>query len=140
MNELNPADHEEAFTHYERLKDVEKLNDLGNRLSSFYYNTSQFRQSLVFARRTEAIAGERTEERVLNLLGLLFQLFGKLDAALHFLERSLADQLRHGNRQGEGVTLSNISQIYDAKGDYKALLYLQQSLIIIMSATVGVRE
>jgi tetratricopeptide (TPR) repeat protein len=36
-----------------------------------------------------------------------------------------------GDRQGEGATLNNISQIYDAKGDYDtALRYLEQSLRI----------
>ncbi|MBK9488260.1 MAG: tetratricopeptide repeat protein [Haliscomenobacter sp.] len=34
-----------------------------------------------------------------------------------------------GDRQGEGTTLNNISQIYSAKGDYDtALRYLEQSL------------
>jgi len=36
-----------------------------------------------------------------------------------------------GDRKGEGATLNNISQIYDARGDYdSALRYLQQSLSI----------
>ncbi|MBN8589064.1 MAG: tetratricopeptide repeat protein [Rhodothermia bacterium] len=44
-----------------------------------------------------------------------------------------------GDRQGEGVTLNNISQIYDAKGNYDtALRYLQQSLDI--SQQIGDRH
>ena len=43
--------------------------------------------------------------------------------------RQTAKQI--GDRQGEGTTLNNISQIYHAKGDYDtALRYLEQSLAI----------
>lgn len=36
-----------------------------------------------------------------------------------------------GNREGEGATLNNISQIHDVRGDYDtALRYLAQSLTI----------
>jgi tetratricopeptide (TPR) repeat protein len=36
-----------------------------------------------------------------------------------------------GDKQGEGITLNNISQIYDAKGDYDtALQFLNQSISI----------
>ncbi len=36
-----------------------------------------------------------------------------------------------GDKSGEGTTLNNISQIYDARGDYDtALHYLEQSLEI----------
>ncbi|WP_420208878.1 tetratricopeptide repeat protein [Candidatus Electronema sp. JC] len=37
-----------------------------------------------------------------------------------------------GDKAGEGRTLNNISQIYDARGDYPAALtYLEQSLRIM---------
>ena len=46
-------------------------------------------------------------------------------------EQSLAISQEIGDRKQEGVTLNNISQIYDAKGDYgTALKYLEQSLVI----------
>ena len=43
----------------------------------------------------------------------------------------MAIQREIGDRAGEGTTLNNISQIYDARGDYgKALEYLEKSLAI----------
>jgi len=56
---------------------------------------------------------------------------GRLDAALRSLGNSLKICKEIGNRSGEGTTLSNISQIYDARGDYEtALEYLGESLQI----------
>jgi tetratricopeptide (TPR) repeat protein len=47
------------------------------------------------------------------------------------LERALITLREIGDKAGEGATLNNISQIYDARGDYDtALTYLQQSLSI----------
>ena len=48
------------------------------------------------------------------------------DEALTFLEQSLAIRRAIGDRAGEGATLNNISQIYDARGDYAtALTFLE---------------
>ena len=47
------------------------------------------------------------------------------------MENSLAILREVGDHQSEGITLYNISQIYDAKGQYdKALQYLEKSLAI----------
>ncbi|MCX6049206.1 MAG: tetratricopeptide repeat protein [Chloroflexi bacterium] len=49
----------------------------------------------------------------------------------HTIDQSLKIQREIGDKAGEGTTLNNISQIYDARGDYEtALTYLQQSLKI----------
>ena len=58
LNQRNYADLEEAFFHYERVKNITKLNKTGNTLSGFYYSTSQFQRAFDFARRVEALAGE----------------------------------------------------------------------------------
>uniref|UniRef100_UPI00257C2ED6 tetratricopeptide repeat protein n=1 Tax=Thiothrix sp. TaxID=1032 RepID=UPI00257C2ED6 len=51
--------------------------------------------------------------------------------ALDFLKKSLAIQQEIGDKSGEGTTLNNISQIYDARGDYDtALDFLKKSLAI----------
>ncbi|MBK7938965.1 MAG: tetratricopeptide repeat protein [Lewinellaceae bacterium] len=48
-----------------------------------------------------------------------------------YLQQSLKIQQEIGDRQGEGTTLNNISQIHQVRGDYDtALAYLQQSLKI----------
>lgn len=47
------------------------------------------------------------------------------------LEQSLAIRRTIGDRAGEGTALNNLSQIYQAQGDYAtALDYLQQALAI----------
>ncbi|MCW5207012.1 tetratricopeptide repeat protein, partial [Desulfobulbus sp. F5] len=51
--------------------------------------------------------------------------------ALPLYEQSLAINRELGDKEGEGTTLNNISQIYHAQGDYTtALKYLEQSLVI----------
>ncbi|MBK8703541.1 MAG: tetratricopeptide repeat protein [Saprospiraceae bacterium] len=56
---------------------------------------------------------------------------GDYATALRYLEQSLKIQQEIGDRQGEGTTLNNISQIHKVKGDYAtALRYLEQSLKI----------
>ena len=56
---------------------------------------------------------------------------GQLNAALTSLKRALEISVSSGNCKLEGTTLNNISQIYDARGDYeRALSYLTQALAI----------
>lgn len=139
MNTMNPADHEEAFFHYERAKNVGKVNELGNRLSRFYLGATQFLLSFGIAQRTQALAGEKTDGGVINTLGLLFHHFGNLDMALHLHESLLLADRRNGDRRSEAVTLHNIGRNYKAKGDYDtALNYLQLGLTIMQE--IGDRE
>ena len=76
-------------------------------------------------------------ENITLLLSLNDQLstlhynLSQFDEALLYLEQSLKIQQQIGDRNGEGATLNNISQIYDVRGDYEtALQYLEQSLKI----------
>ena len=56
---------------------------------------------------------------------------GQLTEALDQCEKALKISMEIGDRAGEGTMLNNISQIYDAQGDYEtALTYLKQSLAI----------
>ena len=131
QDKLNIGDIEEAFFHYERAKKVDEVNDLGDYLSKFYYENEQFHKSLIFAKRTEVIAGLGTDSFVLNRLGLLLGHYGKFDAALSYFEFSLAKDRVKNDKEGEGTILDNIGQIYGAKGDYdKALAYSLESLNI----------
>jgi tetratricopeptide (TPR) repeat protein len=50
---------------------------------------------------------------------------------LDTFEKALSLSRQTGNRRRKGTSLNNISQIYDARGDYdKALDFLKQSLAI----------
>ena len=67
----------------------------------------------------------------LNAAGEDLYRIAKYKEALPLFEQSLAIDQEIGDKAGEGTTLNNISQIYDAKGDYgTALKYLEQSLAI----------
>ena len=56
---------------------------------------------------------------------------GQLGASLNSLQHALAIEKEIGDKEGEGAVLNNISQIYDARGDYEtALKYLEESLQI----------
>jgi len=121
----------EAFERYFLVKAVEEINDVGWRLCDFYYEFQQFRLSHIYGLRTEKITTEKTNRKIWNNLGLIFELFGQLESALKYFEKSLAGSYEQGDRQGEGATLNNISQIHKIRGDYdKALSYLEQSLKI----------
>ncbi len=122
----------EAFEHYYQAKAIQELNSIGFILNDFYHEIQQFQISLTYGLRTEEVAKENTDSRIWNNLGLIYQLFGELDRALIYFEKSLKDDRKIGNRQGEGGTLNNISQIYGARGDYKrSLEYLEKSLKIL---------
>ncbi|MBL8259044.1 MAG: tetratricopeptide repeat protein, partial [Candidatus Competibacteraceae bacterium] len=67
----------------------------------------------------------------LNQSGKICVGVGQYDEAKPFLEESLAIRQAIGDRAGEGMTLNNLSQIYDARGDYEtALPYLEEALAI----------
>ena len=121
----------EAFERYFVEKAVEEINDVGWRLCDFYYEIQQFRLSLAFGLRTEEIAKEKTNGKIWNIVGLIFNLFGQLSFALEFFEKSLEDNKKRNDLKGAGAILNNLATIAHAKGDYDtALQYLQQSLKI----------
>jgi len=129
----------EAFERYFSAKAVEEINEVGWRLCEFYYDIQQFRLSLAFGLRTEEIAKEKTYGSIWNILGIIFNLFGQLDFALEFYKKSLADNIKRGDRLGEGTSLNNLATTAHAQGDYdSALHYLQQSLKIMQE--IGDRD
>ena len=74
---------------------------------------------------------DHTRAEALGQTGKQHIHLGSYDAALNYLDQSLAITQEIGDKSGEGTTLNNISQIYDARGDYDtALKYLDQSLAI----------
>ena len=81
--------------------------------------------------RTKAPEVAAIRADLLLRLGMLNRFLGELDRGLAYYEKSLSIQREIGDRAGEGATLNNISQIYDARGDYAtALKYLEDSLKI----------
>lgn len=125
------ADGTEAFERYFIVEAVAEINEVGWRLCNFYYTIQQFRLSLALGLRTEKIAGEETDSKIWNNLGIIFQIFNKLKLALEYYKKTLDLCKGEGNRQGESAALGNISQFYITKGDYDtALIYLEKDLKI----------
>lgn len=58
--------------------------------------------------------------KLLDDAGHLHRALGNLEDALDLYKQSLAIKQEIGDKAGEGTTLNNISQIYDARGDYHA--------------------
>ena len=59
------------------------------------------------------------------------QMIGDLDSALDTLHKVMRRAIDARDRKFEGITLNNISQVYDARGDYdQAMKYLEESLAI----------
>ena len=58
-------------------------------------------------------------------------MIGDLDSALDTLHKVMRRAIDARDRKFEGITLNNISQVYDARGDYdQAMKYLEESLAI----------
>ncbi len=68
----------------------------------------------------------------LNHVGKQYLNIAQYDNAQEYLNRSLAISQEIGDKSSESVTLSNISQVFSARGDYEmALEYLKRSLLIV---------
>ncbi|MDX1941613.1 MAG: tetratricopeptide repeat protein [Saprospiraceae bacterium] len=121
----------EAFEWYFEAQKVDGVNRIGYRLNNFYYNVQQFRLSLEYGLRSEEVAQEQTYGNIWNNLGLTLQIFGQLEPALHYYEKSLAYDKGIDDRKREGIMLNNISQIYLIKGNFDvAMSYLQKAITV----------
>jgi tetratricopeptide (TPR) repeat protein len=124
-------EYEEGFYHFEEAGDLEKMEETGNRLSSWYYDYSLYHNAFYYARRVVNRLGDQADPVILNLLGLIYDLYGDYDRALELYQKASTAYVEIGDKAGEGTTLNNISQIYHSLGDYdRALKFLEKSLNI----------
>jgi tetratricopeptide (TPR) repeat protein len=124
-------DYEEGFYHFDEAGDLEKVNEIGDRLSRFYDKISMYHMAFYYAHRVVERVGENTGPVVLNLLGTLHHLFGNYEPALHYLKKAAAGYKKENHKKGEGATLNNMAGIAHAKGDYeRALQFLEKNLKI----------
>ncbi|MBF0617596.1 MAG: CHAT domain-containing protein [Nitrospirae bacterium] len=125
------TDGEEAFYHYHKAGVKDKINEIGNRLVGYYYNSSLYATAFHYCKAVYELLGLDSDLDVLNNMGLILDLYGDYNGALEiYLEvEKIAKVL--GRKQTEGATLNNISQIYKDRGDNdSALKYLLESLEI----------
>ncbi len=116
----------------QRSGDLEKAVEIADRLGRDMSGRGLHKVRIELL--TDALKGVSEGGRKVKLLLDIAQsqkMDGQLEAAVISLEESLNIVRRIGDRAGEGITLNNISQIFDARGDYAtALDYLQKSLEI----------
>ena len=95
-------------------------------LIGFYQKAFELNQAVL-----DKNIDEKTNAHANNELGIILKIYGELDQALELHEQNLIIYKKILDRHGEGVSLINISQIYQDKGNYMvALDYLKQSLSI----------
>ena len=129
-------EHEAAFWHFVRAGDSGKAEEIANPLASFYYDRAFYRESCAICLSIYELLKQKTPFWCLNRLGLNGLSLGDYDFALPFLEEAKEKLLKNktlskSEKKNIGTILNNISQIYDARGDYDtALQYLKQSLKI----------
>ncbi|MGE0087775.1 MAG: tetratricopeptide repeat protein [Desulfococcaceae bacterium] len=119
-------DYIEAVYHFRLAEKHVEADELANYVADFYYRISSFAEA-------NALAKEIVERKeppapcwALNQYGLCQYALGFYHEALFAYEKALPIA---PNKKDKGTILNNISQIYDARGDYDtALKYLEQSL------------
>lgn len=121
----------EAFECFFGAEAAECLNEVGIWLCNFYYNVQQFDMAYKLGLRIEQDIKEKTSFRILNILGLILDIFGKYDLAINYYEKSLVGSKENKHRQDEGTTFNNLAISAYKKGDLKtALNYFKLTLNI----------
>ncbi|AUT00316.1 Fis family transcriptional regulator [Nostoc sp. CENA543] len=120
-----------AQTPNSRKEAAEKLLQQGRE----QYQASQFDAALQSWQQALVIYQEirdyENEVKVLNNIGLAYQVKGEYDSAINYLERSLGIAKKINYRLGAARALGNLGIIYQDKGDYgQAIDYHQQNLAI----------
>ncbi len=114
--------HQYLFEHYAaKLDSLESARDLTNEHAEAL---GEGAYHLELLRRAQL-------PRWVDKFATIFHTAAQWNALEPLLQLSLVIYQEIGDKSGEGTTLNNISQIYDARGDYaSALVYLEKSLEI----------
>ncbi len=132
---------EEAFYHLYESSDKEKVQEIGDLLSEFYYEYSMYHNAFFYAHRAYQLLGDETDSVILDRLGLIYKLYGVLDLALIFFKKTLYKSKKSGNKSNECSILHNIGDIYRIWGNYDiALKYFKRSIKIIKKIGDKLRE
>ncbi|KAA3615343.1 MAG: CHAT domain-containing protein, partial [Calditrichaeota bacterium] len=123
-----------AIAHFEQAGLTQEAFALRSDLGRFFVDSQRFREGFALLLQCYRENESAMDWNALNTLGRSQRTLGDYDFALEIFQK--AETRVHSAKTEEelenlGTTLNNISQIYDAKGDYEtALKYLQQSLKI----------
>ncbi|MBF0521144.1 MAG: CHAT domain-containing protein, partial [Nitrospirae bacterium] len=123
------TEHEEAFYHYHKAEVKDKINEIGSKLVSYYYNSSLYATAFHYCKAVYELLGLESDLGVLIRMGQIQQLYGSLDGALEIFKEVEKIVLSKNDKNYVGAIEANIATIYHAKGDYdSALKYLLESL------------
>lgn len=131
----------EAFGHYVRDFEIDKINQVGLKLADHYFGQGLFSRALQIAQEIERVSGIRTYEYVYNRMGLIYRIFGKYDLAIKNFEKSITERIRQRCKQNDeeaiefrGINLGHIGQVYYDQGNYDyALRIWEQSVGMLES-------
>lgn len=125
------GDHEEAIHHYRNAEEYERADRLVDGLSDFFHQNDMYADASKILEGTVHRPAPPPPFWAFNHYGMCLYTLGNRPEALQTFKKALKITKDIEDKAGEGTTLNNISQIYDAQGDYNtALQYLQKSLII----------
>jgi tetratricopeptide (TPR) repeat protein len=113
---------EEAFFHFDLSGNKEKMQEIGDGLSRFYFDNSIYESALFYANRIYSLLGPESGGRNLNRLGLIYRVYGEYEKALSVFHEALDMSWKDNDKTGEAVTLNNIGLIYHARGEYESAL------------------
>jgi tetratricopeptide (TPR) repeat protein len=134
QNEINIqkiVDLEEAFEFFKSSKNGEKLNIVGNTLCNFYYGISQYYYALRIGLEVHLVNVENTTWDILNIISMVFHIFGEEEKAIKFLELCLKKAKQEKNLDKQESSLNNLGEDYSKRSNYKkALDHFEQALKI----------
>jgi tetratricopeptide (TPR) repeat protein len=122
------SDDIEAIYYFRQAESHETADKLAERICGFYYRISNYADASLLSVEIVERDAPPAPWWALNRYGMCQLTLGSPTNALAAFERALPLAPTEEDR---GTTLNNLSQIYDARGDYDtALRYLDQSLQI----------
>ncbi|RMH75366.1 MAG: CHAT domain-containing protein, partial [Calditrichaeota bacterium] len=123
-----------AYEHFCAAGLTQEADAMLEGLSRHYYARQMYGQVVKWLAPLVQRKGEQAPWWALTRLGQCLHVLGRGEAALRYFQqayRLVQSPRTTEEKENLGTTLNNISQIYDARGDYEqALNYLRQSLTI----------
>jgi tetratricopeptide (TPR) repeat protein len=122
------SDEVEAIYHFRQAGEHTAADEVAESVCGFYYRISNYTAAKALTEEIVQRTSPPSPWWALNRYGMCQLTLGLPESALAAFERALPVAPTRGD---EGATLSNLSGIYRARGDYDtALGYLEQSLAI----------
>jgi tetratricopeptide (TPR) repeat protein len=122
------SDDVEAIYHFRQARDHTAADEIADEVCDFYYRISNYADARVLTEDIVNRASPPPPWWAVNRYGLCQLALGFYDSARAAFKSALPIT---PTQEEKGTTLNNLSQIYDARGDYDtALRYLEASLAI----------